>query len=148
MSSGLYKAVCYRCSYEGAVPEGRCPVCQFPMIFEPEGTPPRGRSLEEVFARDSLREGAPPLPGVHAEKRKAQLLAEARRERRATQRTRKLDLPLPAPSAGAAAVDSFDLDLASVKIPRFRRSPLVVALFCASAVAAGAIAAAFQSGAL
>lgn len=149
MSSGLYKAVCYRCSYEGAVPEGRCPVCQFPMIFEAEGTPPGGRSLEDIFARGSLREGAPPLPGVHAGKRKAQLLAEARRERIATQRTRKLDLPLPAPGAGAAAVDAFDLDaLASVKIPRFRRSPLALVLFCASAVAAGAIAAALQSGAL
>jgi hypothetical protein len=146
MSSGIYKAVCYRCSYEGAGAAGRCPVCQFPMILEPENTPPGGRSLEDVFARRSVGDGAPPLPGVHAEKRKAQLLAEARRERIATQRTRKLELPLPAPASGSAALDS--LDLASVKIPRFRRSPFTLLLFCASAIAAGAIAAALQSGAL
>ncbi len=145
MSSGLYKAVCYRCSYEGMGAANRCPVCQFPMILEPESTPPGGRRLEEIFARESVADGAPPLPGVHAEKRKAQIMAEARRERLTTQRTRKLDLPLPAPASGSLGLlDS----TASVKIPRFRNSPLKLALFCASAVAAGVVAAALQSGAI
>jgi hypothetical protein len=139
MSSGLYKAVCYRCSYEGQGTANRCPVCQFPMILEPENTPPRGRKVEDIFARGSVGDGAPPLPGVHAEKRKAQLMAEARRERIATQRharmERHADLPLE---------DSLE----SIRIPRFRNSPLKLALFCASAVAAGVVAAALQSGAL
>lgn len=145
MSSGLYKAVCYRCSYEGAGGAQRCPACQFPIILEPEGTPPRGRRLNDIFSRESVREGAPPLPGVHAEKRKAQILAEARRERIATHERRKLELPLPAPSS-VATLDSLELE--SFKIPRFRTSPLKLALFCASAVAAGVLAAALQSGAL
>ncbi|HTE51674.1 MAG TPA: hypothetical protein VK698_12560 [Kofleriaceae bacterium] len=107
------------------------------MILEPEGTPP-GRLVEEIFARVSVGDGAPPLPGVHAEKRKAQLMAEARRARRDSDRPDRLPLPLPAP----------ELDFASIKIPRFRTSPIVVALFCLSAVAAGVVAAALQSGAL
>jgi hypothetical protein len=140
MSSGLYKAVCYRCSHVAAVSATRCPACQFPMILEPESTPPGGRKLEEIFARGSVRDGAPPLPGVHAEKRKAQLLAEARRERTAIQRHARqpgvdeLQHPLPT--------------LESVRVPRFRHSALKLALFCASAVAAGVVAAALQNGAL
>lgn len=142
MSSGLFKAVCYRCSYEGPGRDNRCPVCQFPMILEPESTPPGGRSIEDIFARASLRDGAPPLPGVHVEKRKAQMLAEARRERLESQRQGKLDFPLPV-ADGAAS-----LSLSSVKIPRFRYSALKWFLFCASALAAGALAAALQIGAL
>jgi hypothetical protein len=141
MSSGLYKAVCYRCSYEGLGATNRCPVCQFPMILEPENTPP-GRRVQDIFARGSVHDGAPPLPGVHAEKRKAQILAEARRERMATRKRRSLDLPLPAPVSGS--LDS----VSSVRIPRFRTSPLKLTLYCASAVAAGVLAAALQSGAL
>lgn len=169
MSSGLFKAVCYRCAYEGPALANRCPSCQFPMILEAEGphrgssgrarimlstgsvegTPP-GRRIEDILERVSIGAGAPPLPGVHAEKRKAQLLAEARQERRERERrvsesrrpAARVSLPLP-----AAPVVS-ELDLESVKIPRFRTSPLLVALFCASAVAVGAVAAAFQSGAL
>jgi hypothetical protein len=138
MSSGLYKAVCYRCSYQGPVTANRCPQCQFPMILEPEGTPP-GRRLESIFARQSVTEGAPPLPGVHTEKRKAQLMAEARRARIATRRHARAqperdDLPA--------------VDPGSVRIPRFRHGALKLTLFCASAVAAGALAAALQSGAL
>ncbi|HWM84831.1 MAG TPA: hypothetical protein VNO33_03310 [Kofleriaceae bacterium] len=146
MSSGVYKAVCYRCSYEGQGSANRCPICQFPMILEPENTPPGGRSLGEIFPRGQMGAGAPPLPGVHAEKRKAQLMAEARRERIATQRharmERSLDLPLPAPGMVDLASAS------SVRIPRFRRGPLTLTLFCASAVAAGAVVAALQSGGL
>jgi hypothetical protein len=153
MSSGLFKAVCYRCAYEGPGLANRCPACQFPMILEAEGTPP-ARRIDDILERVSMDAGAPPLPGVHAEKRKAQLLSEARQERRERDR-RESALPPPIPRASrplpavppASHLD-LDLDLESVKIPRFRTSALLVALFCASAVAVGAVAAALQSGAL
>lgn len=144
MSSGLYKAVCYRCSYEGQGTANGCPICHFPMILEPEETPAGGRSLEQIFPRGSVGDGAPPLPGVHAEKRKAQLLAEARAERRATRRVAHMD------RADVLTMDaSLDVDdLASFKIPRFRRGALKLTLLCASAVAAGVVAAVLQSGVL
>jgi hypothetical protein len=141
MSSGLYKAVCYRCSYEGRVSDNRCPVCQFAMILEPEGTPPGGRRLEEIYGRRSVTDGAPPLPGVHAEKRKAQIMAEARRERIETQRRARME---PPPDVPRRASES----MSAVRIPRFRPGVVKMTLFCASAVAAGAVAAALQSGAL
>ncbi len=139
MSSGLYKAVCYGCSYEGEGSVSRCPVCQFPMIFEAESTP-AGRKVEEIFARGSVSSGAPPLPGVHAEKRKAQLMAEARRERIATQRSALL---------AREGRSEWPSPLQSMRIPRFPHgAALKVTLLCASAVAAGVVAAALQSGAL
>ncbi len=141
MSSGLYKAVCYRCQFQGPGSDNRCPICQFPMILEPEGTPPGGRRIEEIFARDSVADGAPPLPGVHTEKRQAQLMAEARRERIATQRTARMDRP------GDLEPQAHE-SLSSVRIPRFRHGALKMTLLCASAVAAGVVAAALQSGAL
>ncbi len=142
MSSGLYKAVCYRCAYEGpGSSDSGCPICRFPMILEPESTPPGGRRIEEIFARDSVADGAPLLPGVHAEKRQAQLMAEARRERISTQRSARLDRQGdPGPQAHES--------LSSVRIPRFRHGMLKMTLLCASAVAAGVVAAALQSGAL
>ena len=133
MSSGSYKSVCYRCSYEGRGAAGRCPLCQFAMILEPEGTPPRGRRLEEIFARESVSDGAPLLPGVHAEKRQAQILAESRRERMASQKTRRLELPLPGAASGGAG---------SIEMPRSRFSAVKLTLFCAAAMAVGAAAAA------
>jgi hypothetical protein len=143
MSSGLYKAVCYRCSYEGRGTASGCPICHFPMILEPEETPAGGRSLESIFPRGSVRDGAPPLPGVHAEKRKAQLMAEARRERIASRPMPQLERS-DVLTMGVLDVD----DLASIKIPRFRRGALKLTLLCASAVAAGVVAAVLQSGVL
>lgn len=149
MSSGLFKSVCYRCAHEGPGLANRCPSCQFPMILEAEGTPP-ARRIDDILERVSIGAGAPPLPGVHAEKRKAQLLAEARQERRERDRRESASrqpaarVSRPMPAAPLAA----PLDLESIRIPRFRTSPLVVALFCASAVAVGAVAAALQTGAL
>jgi hypothetical protein len=68
-------------------------------------------------------------------------MAEARRERIATRRTTRLqrtdDLE---PQAHES--------LSSVRIPRFRHGALKMTLLCASAVAAGVVAAALQSGAL
>ena len=81
MYAVAYKGVCYQCSYEGRTDTSACPVCRFPLIMEPENTPPGGFRLEDILDRPTLRDGAPPLPGVDPGKRKAQLNAEARRER-------------------------------------------------------------------
>lgn len=119
------KAVCYKCSYVGRADGSCCPECSFPLIFEPEKTPAGGTRLEDIFARTSVHIGAPPLPGVDAEPRKAQLLAEARK-RRATRRA-----TTPSPAAQAK---------------KSRRHALKVALVCLSAVAAGVAAAVVHSG--
>jgi hypothetical protein len=142
MYSAPFKSVCYQCSFEGRGEASRCPVCRFPMILEPENTPPGGQRLEDILARASVRDGGPPLPGVDAGKRKAQLLAEARRERRATARaapgqrrkaTTRRELPLRAPT--------------EVELP-IRRGIRAIkyGLLCASALAVGVVAAALQSG--
>ena len=81
MYAVAYKGVCYQCSYEGRTDTSCCPVCRFPLIMEPENTPPGGFLLNEILDRPTLRDGAPPLPGVDPTKRKAQLNAEARKER-------------------------------------------------------------------
>ena len=77
MYAVAYKGVCYQCSYEGRTDTSCCPVCRFPLIMEPENTPPGGFRLNDILDRPTLREGAPPLPGVDPGKRKAQLMAEA-----------------------------------------------------------------------
>jgi hypothetical protein len=81
MYAVAYKGVCYQCSYEGRTDTSSCPVCRFPLIMEPENTPPGGFRLEDILDRPTVREGAPPLPGVDPGKRKAQIMAEARRDR-------------------------------------------------------------------
>jgi hypothetical protein len=138
MYSGTFKSVCYQCSYEGTEEHTRCPVCRFPMILEPENSPPGGFRLDSILARATVRDGGPPLPGVHAGKRQAQLREEARRERRGSQvetRVRR-NLPLPAPPEPGS----------ELTIP-IRRSWTAIkyGLLCASALAAGVVAAALQS---
>jgi hypothetical protein len=82
MYAVAYKGVCYQCSYVGRTDTSCCPVCRFPLIMEPENTPPGGFRLADVLDRPVVRDrAAPPLPGVDPGKRKAQLLAEARKER-------------------------------------------------------------------
>lgn len=77
-----YNAVCYKCHYVGMEAAGnRCPLCSFPLILEPGRVEDAAPYLEEIFDRTSVSIGAPPLPGVDARKRKAQLLAEARQRR-------------------------------------------------------------------
>lgn len=152
MYAVAYKGVCYQCSYEGRTDTSTCPVCRFPLIMEPENTPPGGFRLTEILDRPTLREGAPPLPGVDPGKRKAQLLAEARRER------------MRAISAQQQMASS-SLEHTSLVRIRPPRRPLVprpedvldgipvnrawVALkygiLCASAIAVGILAAALQS---
>ena len=141
MNSGTFKAVCYQCSFEGRVETNHCPRCSFPVILEPENTPPGGFRIEDILARDTVRSG-PPLPGVDPEKRKAQLNAEARRERRITERSAQsadaTALVVPANlrkyARGGTSVPSGSRWFRAVK----------VGLLCASAVAAGILAAALQ----
>ena len=85
--SGNYKAVCFKCSYVGD-PAGAiaCPICQFPFILEAGDPPEVAPQLERIFDRSSVRVGAPPLPGVDAGPRKAELLMAARRRRISRQR--------------------------------------------------------------
>jgi len=85
--TATYKAVCYKCSYVGDPGSAtRCPVCDFPFILEAGATPEVAPVLEVIFDRTSVRLGAPPLPGVDATPRKAQLLMEARKRRVQSQR--------------------------------------------------------------
>lgn len=95
--TGSFKAVCHKCHYEGFEPNNsRCGMCGFPMILEPYSS--ARIELREIFDRSSVELGvgvkAPPLPGVDPQKRKAQLLAEARRRLRTQS-------PSPRPSAAA-----------------------------------------------
>jgi len=78
-----HRAVCYRCHYKSmGASENKCPSCGFPLIHKSERQETVGMGVEEIFERASVRVGAPPLPGIDGRKRKAQLLAEARRARR------------------------------------------------------------------
>ena len=153
MYAVAYKGVCYQCSYEGRSDTGTCPVCRFPLIMEPENTPPGGFLLAEIVNRPTLREGAPPLPGVDPGKRKAQLMAEARKERMRVISAQQ--------QAASSALEHTSL----VRIRPPRREPLVprpedvedripasrtwvtvkYAVLCVSAIAAGILAAALQS---
>ncbi len=79
-------AVCYQCSFTTDEGRSSCPECSFPLIVQSELSPPGGFQIRDVLQRESLRMGAPPLPGVHSVPRKAQLLAEARKRIRQTAR--------------------------------------------------------------
>ncbi len=121
-----FKSVCYKCSYVGLdATVARCPACQFPLIFEARRSEAFAPDIERIFDRASVRLGAPPLPGVDTEPRKAQLLIEARRRRAARQR-----------AASEAAI------LAEER----KRSRRAVALACMSALVAGVAAALLMSG--
>lgn len=79
-------AVCYQCSFTCVEGGSSCPECNFPLIMQSELSPPSGIRISDVLQRESLRKGAPPLPGVHAAPRKAQLLMEARKRIRVAAR--------------------------------------------------------------
>ena len=83
MKEEIPKAVCYRCRYIGH-DDGhhRCPKCEFPLIVEHGCVGDDRPAVREIFDRTSVSINAPPLPGVDGRPRKAQLLAEARRDRR------------------------------------------------------------------
>ena len=142
MYSSSYKAVCYQCSYEGHGQPTHCPVCNFPVILERENTPPGGRRLSDIFSRGSVQAGAPPLPGVDPQKRQAQLMAEARRARLAEKRPPQVSATPEAPAHEAAPRE------APAPARRSWLGALKVTLLCASAIAAGVLAAALQSSVL
>jgi len=126
MTGLAYKAVCYKCSYVGLGADAdRCPVCEFPFILEAGPSPEVAPDIAVIFDRASVRIGAPPLPGVDAGPRKAQLLMESRK-RRLEQKRRTTSQPAVAPPG---------------------RGRLAVAFACASAVVAGVVAAVLFSGA-
>lgn len=164
MYAVAYKGVCYQCSYEGRTDTSSCPVCRFPLIMEPENTPPGGFRLNDILDRPTLRDGAPPLPGVDPGKRKAQILAEARRERMraisaqqhvastAVEHTslvrirpeRRRKAPAARPVLERVVPHPDDV-LDGLPVDR-RWIALRYAVLCVSAVAAGILAAALQSG--
>lgn len=73
------KAICFRCKFIGiGLDSTRCPVCDYPLIVNTASAALGASDLERFFAR---KVEAPPLPGVSAEKRKAQLLMEKRQAR-------------------------------------------------------------------
>jgi hypothetical protein len=147
MKSATFKAVCYQCSFEGRSETSLCPVCSFPVILEPETTPPGGFRLEDILARETVRDGGPPLPGVDPGKRKAQLLAEARRERRASQaRPATLppaSVPMPSPMRAHPRKQIRGGTVTPARGGWARGA--VVGVLCASALAAGVLIAALQS---
>ncbi len=80
--SQYFKAVCYKCGHVGLNAERtRCSRCSFPVILE-SGRVSIQDSIRDIFDRTSVTIGAPPLPGVDAAPRKAQIVAEVRRRRR------------------------------------------------------------------
>jgi hypothetical protein len=154
MYAVAYKGVCYQCSYEGRTDASAsvCPVCRFPLIMEPENTPPGGFRLADILDRPTVREGAPPLPGVDPGKRKAQLMAEARRERmRAISERHLIDQPsvehtsLVRARAPQRLVPHPDDVLDGLPVER-KWIALRYTVLCVSAVVVGILAAALQSG--
>lgn len=82
------RAVCYQCSSVTVEPSvTRCPTCGFLLIAEVGAIPEVAPPIEHIFHRTSVSVGAPPLPGVDAGPRKAQLLMEARKKRIERRRT-------------------------------------------------------------
>jgi hypothetical protein len=136
-SGVFYNAVCYRCHYVGMEPDiTRCPLCQFAIILEPAEKAEQEVGVEEIFDRASVRLGAPPLPGLDPGKRKAQLLAEARRKRR----TDKM-----------AAINESDIDAVvrprrATTVDKIVQSRTGVAVAFVSALVAGFAAAFFVNG--
>lgn len=130
-SAPTHFVVCYRCSYQSHETGSSCPQCSFPLITERELSPPGGMRLSNVLHRDSISIGAPPLPGVDAAPRQAQLLAESRKRRRQASRPAS-----PGPLAPQHAAPL---------APVAEASSWQVALVCCSAVTVGVLAAAIQS---
>jgi hypothetical protein len=90
------QAVCYRCQYVGmeATSNKLCPLCSFPLILETKQVGARAPRVRDILDRSSVELNAPPLPGVDAEPREAQIKAEQRR-RRITEKRRAVTPPPP-----------------------------------------------------
>jgi len=129
--TAMLQAVCYRCRYVGlAAGASKCPLCTFPLILEAaevDDTP----SVQQIFERQAVNEGAPPLPGVDGTPREAQLRAGARRKRISESRPA---ITLPPPHR----LERHGTGTA-LPTPRFLRARVAMAL--AGAVLAGLVAA-------
>ncbi len=76
------KSICFHCQFVGVgVVDPRCPQCSYPLIMNMGGAALATKDLEKLFAHAAPAHKAPPLPGVSAEPRQAQLLMEKRRQR-------------------------------------------------------------------
>jgi hypothetical protein len=77
------KSTCFHCRYVGFVADSRCPRCSYPLIANMTGAKLATRDLQWIFQHNApaAQHKAPPLPGVSAEPRQAQLLMEKRRAR-------------------------------------------------------------------
>jgi hypothetical protein len=134
-----HQVVCYRCQYVGMEASStRCPLCEFPLIVEALGDAVAQR-VREIFARESVNDGAPPLPGVDAGPRKAQLLAEARKQRIADQRERSRQRPATRPRPATRCGTGTSIVTA-------QSSRLAVAFALTGALVAGLVAAVLVHG--
>ena len=85
------KALCFKCCFVGiGMAEGTCPTCGYPLIVDRTSSGLTFGEIEPLMRRPA---SSPPLPGVSAEPRPAQIMAEKRRVRAAR---------LQAEAAGAA----------------------------------------------
>jgi len=79
------KSICFHCQYVGVgVSDSRCPRCSYPLITNMSGAALATNDLERLFAHaapTAQHKAPPPLPGVSAEPRQAQLLMQRRRQR-------------------------------------------------------------------
>ena len=80
------KSICFHCQFVGVgLVDTRCPRCSYPLIANMAGAALATRDLEALFAHRAPTEKPaappPPLPGVSAEPRQAQLLMEKRRKK-------------------------------------------------------------------
>jgi hypothetical protein len=77
------RSICFHCQFVGIGFAGpRCPRCSHPLIAEMTGAALPRRDLQRILERaPAALKRPPPLPGVSAEPRQAQLLIERRRAR-------------------------------------------------------------------
>jgi hypothetical protein len=78
------KAICFKCRFVAiGLSEARCPVCAYPLISNTESVALGAQDIDRLFERKESIAAfkAPPLPGVSAEPRAAQLLIQRRRAR-------------------------------------------------------------------
>ncbi len=77
------KAICFKCHFVGiGLADARCPVCAFPLIKNTEPVALGANDIDLLFERKApVSAKAPPLPGISAEPRAAQLLMQRRRAR-------------------------------------------------------------------
>jgi hypothetical protein len=133
-----YKAVCFQCAYETeGAGESRCPMCSYPFIMRSK------KATEPVLKPDfglgragGIVMPLPLLPGVHRDKRPAQLKQEARTEARRERALQSRVRPVTIERRRGGGT--------SVAPPVPATSRLAFAFLCVSAVAAGALAAVLQ----